>query len=212
MRSFIFLFCAVCCLSRSVAQTIVYDNSTSSLNNSQPLLPSWLNNSAEMGDEIWLANGPRQITDLKLMMSYNGTEAGTMDARIRFRYMDEFTQRPAEAFYTSNLFSSINILTGLNEYHFAIPQIVVPDHFLWTIEAYNRQGAAGQIGLAYFNPATVGFSDDFFWQSDAGSEWINYSWGGDPYANFGATLTAVPEPASIVAMLGGIALFRRRRK
>jgi hypothetical protein len=193
-------------------QSIVYDNTTNSLHTNMPLLPAWRDNSAEAGDEVWLTGTDRQVTQLRLLFSYRGTAPGTIDARIRFRTVDPGTEKPGDAFYESALIVGLPTVGGMNEYIFAIPNVVVPDRFVWTVQAYNRQGSVGELGPAYYNPATVGWSDDFYWQSDMGSEWIAYSWGGDPYANFAATITAVPEPASMLALAAGVGIFLRRRR
>ncbi len=203
---------AVGSITASLAQTIVYDNTTTSLNNNFPLLPEWRDDSAEVGDEVWLGGSDREITNLKLLFWYRGTVPGTFDAIIRFRPIEGPRPSPGAAFFESDLFVNLPTTAGMNEYNFAIPHVIVPDRFAWTIEAKNRKGSVGELGPAYFNPATVGWSDDFFWQSDGGGEWINYSWGADPYANFGASLTAVPEPASLLGLVGGIGILARRRR
>lgn len=196
--------------STAHAQTIVYDNTTHSLDNNFPLLPAWEVESAEAGDEIWLAGSDREIVELKTLFTYRGTAPGTLDALVRFRNYDEAFQGPGTVFYESAL-TTVTTLGGINEFTFDIPNVVVPDHFVWTIQLFNRQGSDGEIGPSYFNPATVGFSDDWLWQR-GGNEWTAYSWGADPYANFGAQLTAVPEPSILCALGAGLLLARRRRK
>lgn len=195
--------------AKAPAQSIIYDNTTHSLDNNFPLLPEWENESAEAGDEIWLGGTDRVATNLNLIFNYRGTASGTIDALIRFRNYDESLQGPGSVFYESSL-TTVQTLPGLHNLDFDIPNITVPDRFVWTIQLFNRQGSFGELGPAYFNPATVGFSDDFLWQR-GGNEWTAYSWGADPYANFGARLTAVPEPASLLAIPMGLAFLKRRR-
>lgn len=192
------------------AQSIVYDNTTTSLNENFPLLPEWEVNSAEAGDEIWLGGTDREVTELKLIFNYRGTIPGTFNALIRFREFDESFQGPGAAFYESPL-TQVQTTTGLHELTFAIPNVIVPDHFIWTIQAFDRQGSEGELGMAYFNPPTVGSSEDWLWQR-GGNEWTAYSWGGEPYANFGAQITAVPEPTTLMVTATGLILCRRRRK
>lgn len=212
MRKFFGVGSLVLLCGASYAQSVVYSNTTTFLNNDMPLLPEWRNDSAEAGDEVWLGGTARTVTGLKMIFNYRGTEPGTIDLRVRFRTLDEFTNLPGDAFFESDLIQGVQTLAGLNEYNIAIPDVVVPDHFVWTVQAYNRQGSVGELGPAYYNPPSVGFSDDFFWLSDMGSPWTQYTWGGDPYANFGAEITAVPEPASILLLAGGIAAVVRRRR
>jgi hypothetical protein len=200
-----------CMPAAAIAQQVVYDNTTNSLGTNMPLLPEWRDDSAEAGDDIWLEGTAREVTGLKLLFFYRGTEPGTIDLQIRFRHLDEIDQIPTDAFYDSGVIPGVPTLAGMNEYTFDIPSVTVPDHFVWTVQAYNRQGSVGELGPAYYNPPTVGFSDDFFWLSDMGSDWTPYSWGGEPYANFAARFTAVPEPATLVALALGVALLRRRR-
>lgn len=193
------------------AQSVIFDNMTHSVNNNMPLLPEWLNDSVEAGDEVWLAGSDRTVTELRLLFTYRGTIPGTIDAQIRFRSIREEDQTPGAVIYDSGIIAGLPTLAGFNEYTFNIPNVDVPDRFVWTVQAYNRQGSVGELGPSYFNPATVGFSDDFFWRS-GGSDWTPYSWGGDPYANFAAQITAVPEPATMIALTAGLGLLARRRK
>lgn len=192
------------------SQTIVYDNTTTSLDNNFPLLPEWMDESAEAGDEIQLGGTDREIVKLDLLFTYRGTIPGTLDALVRFRAYDEVFQGPGQTFYESSL-TQVQTLPGIHQLTFTIPHVVVPDHFVWTIQAFNRQGSVGEIGPSYFNPPTVGSSGDFLWQR-GGNEWTAYSWGGDPYANFGARFTAVPEPASLSVLSLGLLLARGRRR
>jgi len=198
-------------LPSALALSVIYDNTSTSLNNNMPLLPEWRNDSAEAGDDIWLAGTDREVVELMLIFNYRGSISGTFDGRIRFRSLIDDTQAPGDAFYDSGIIPNIPTVAGHNVYTFEIPHVVVPGHFVWTVQAYNRQGSVGELGPCYYNPATVGFSDDFFWLSDMGSDWTQYSWGGDPYANFAARVTAVPEPATLWALTVGACPFLRRR-
>lgn len=198
--------------SVGMAQNIVFDNTVHSINNNMHMLPAGETDSLEIGDDIWLAGGDRIGTSLTILMTHRGSLAGTFDARIRFRAVDEFSQAPGDIFYDSGIITNLAITGGINEYTFSIPNVTLPDHMVWTIQGFNRQGAEGEFGPSYFNPATVGFSDDFFWMASSSTSWVPYSWGGDPYANFAAKITAVPEPATMVALAAGFGLIARRRK
>lgn len=189
----------------------VYDNTTTYLHIGQPMLHlNRLSNGAEMGDEVRLAGTARQVVDMRLRFWYGGTNSGHFDARIRFRNLSKNkvitgpaivengkivgyknTATPAEAFYESSIFHGVPFGAGMTELDFRLPRVKVPDHFVWTIQIYGATGVAGNLGPAYFNPPSVGSSEDFFWHSDMGSPWIAYSWGAAPYANFGARIYAV---------------------
>jgi len=201
-------FAVLALVARAGAQSIVYDNTTTSLDNNFPLLPEWMDESAEAGDEVQLGGADREIVKLDLLFTYRGTVPGTLDALVRFRAYDEAFQGPGQTFYESSL-TQVQTLPGIHQLTFNVPHVVVPDHFVWTIQLFNRQGSVGEIGPSYYNPPTVGSSGDFLWQR-GGNEWTAYSWGGDPYANFGARFTAVPEPATMGILAFG-ALFACRR-
>lgn len=211
MKSFwLGLALALALVPGAQAQSIVYDNTTNSLDNNFPLLPEWMDESAEAGDEIWLGGTDRQVTHLTLLFTYRGTVPGSFDALIRFREYDEAFQGPGATFYESSL-TTVQTTAGIHELDFSIPDVVVPDHFIWTIQAFNRQGSVGELGMSYYNPPTIGSSGDWLWQR-GGNEWTAYSWGGDPYANFGARLTAVPEPTTLAVLGAALLPFLKRRR
>lgn len=206
------LLCLAVAFATAGAQQIVFDNTAFSLDNNFPLLPEWRVDSAEAGDEVWLGGSAREVTQIVLIFNYRGTTIGSWDGQLRFRTIDPVTQKPSDVIYDSGIVEGLGIDPGLNYYVFSVPHVVVPDRFLWSIQAYNKNEMDGEMGPAYYNPATVGWSDDFFWQSDMNTDWNAYSWGGDPYANFGAQITAVPEPVSFLGLAIGLVALRRRRK
>lgn len=211
-RIVIFVVAVLCCASIGAAQSIVYNNTTTSLNNNHPLLPEWLNDSAEVGDEILLEGSAREAVELRLIFTNRGTSPNNFDARVRFRMLDA-NESPAGVFYDSGIIPEVLSTPGLTEYVFAIPNVTVPNRFVWTIQLYNRTGPGNELGPSYFNPPTVGYSDDFFWRYETGGDWTQYSWGGQPVANFGARLTAVPEPSVLAALsIGALAMLRRRKR
>lgn len=190
--------------------SVVYDNTETFAHTGMPLLTDLRTFSAEMGDEVHLAGSERVVVQLKLRFWYAGTKPGTFDARIRFRNLDPSkptpgpavfkdgkvagyvnTASPTAPFYEGGLVEGLKATAGMNEYTFKIPDVEVPDRFVWTIECTNKKGIVGNLGPAYYNPPTVGQSDDFFWHSDMKSPWIAYSWGGSPYCNFGARILAI---------------------
>ncbi len=183
------LFASLALLLQSEAPKVVYDNTKTTLDNNFPLLPEWMNESAEAGDEVQLAGTERKVVQLRLIFNHRGKKPGTMDAVIRFREYDEKFQGPGKIFYESKV-TQVNTLIGLHDLVFEIPNVVVPDHFVWTIQVSNRKGSEGELGPAYFNPPTVGTSGDHLWQR-GGDEWTPYSWGADPYANFACVIKAV---------------------
>src|SRR5512138_2750301 len=142
MKRCLFILAMGAAAAAAQSQTIVYDNTTTSLHNNMPLLPAWLNDSDEAGDDIWLAGTDREVVQLRLIFNYRGTAPGTMDLRIRFRGLVN-EELPGDPFYESGLIQGVPTVGGLNVYDFDIPHVVVPGHFVWTVQAYNRQGSVG---------------------------------------------------------------------
>jgi hypothetical protein len=93
---------------------------------------------------------------------------------------------------------------------FDVPHKQVPDSFTWTVSADSMVA-----GMTTYDPPAVGQSQGIYWDLDINlQEWFHLDFGGQPPANFGAKILAVPEPASFCLMAVGslIALFRNRRQ
>ncbi len=103
----------------------------------------------------------------------------------------------------------MTILGSSKLYDFAVPNVVVPDEVTWTVQLLNRSNQNAVAGSRFMNPPTIGSSEDNVWDH-ANGVWTRHFYG-ISVSNFGAIITAVPEPASLVLLgLGGLALVRRR--
>lgn len=78
---------------------------------------------------------------------------------------------------------------------------VVPQNFTWAVQFSGIDGGENA-GLPIYSDPNPGQSFDDFWE-DVGGTWTLKNFGGSPTANFGAQVTAVPEPT--VLGLGGLA-------
>ncbi len=165
---------------------------------------------AEMGDEVVLTGKDREIVEVKVRIWYAGTVPGTFDMRLRLRDLSKSevisgpaimkdgkiagyrnTPTPGAILYDGPMTTGLAVEPGMNEYVFNVPNVKVPTRFVWTIQGFSRKDLNGLFGPAYYDPPAVGSSLDYFWQSDSGSPWIAYSWGGGPVANFGVRIMAV---------------------
>lgn len=197
------------------AQTIVYDNTTNILGNLWGQVAGGATSGPEGGDEITLAGTDRDVTSIDIMIHVLGANAGTADTQVRFYANDGAGDIPSTMLWDSGLLAAMPHAAGLSMMTFAVPSVTVPDTFTWTIEFTNRAGSiADAMGPRMYDPPTVGSSDNDFWIHNADTTWSNVWFGGTPVANFGSTVTAVPEPASMMAIGVGLAalLARRRRK
>jgi hypothetical protein len=189
------------------AASIAYDNSTTSLG-------VFYGTTNEFGDQIKLAGNPleRNITTFKF--EYYLAHGASGDERGILRLYDNTGQQgsPGTLLFQSDLFSlrpgyNTMVGDGLN--------IFAPsDNITWTVEF---SGVTGNeiVGLTFYDPPTVGSSFDDFWEK-TGDTWVLKRFSADvdgTISNFGAQVTAVPEPSTIaLGLLGAAALLLRRRK
>ncbi len=179
-----------------------------------------------MGDEIILAGTERFITRFDMILF--SVEPVTLDSltlslHAEHEYSDHLPAFPlvGPALWSGTLHDVF--VNGLTTVTFHVPRVEVPDMFVWLACTDNLSMKAG---LATYSPPDVGENPviedphypnpmDYYYLYEPGyfnSDWATYSLGGDPNADFGAKLWAVPEPATLsVLLLGGCLLHRRRR-
>jgi hypothetical protein len=201
---------------------IVYDNSstpTRGLHGEPPYAgdgfwPFTMNPNRYLGDEIVLSGDARRVVRVDVQLSSTGPTS------LENLTLGLFSIAPG-AYYPDALLwlgSLADILVeGPTAVTFTVPEIQVPDRFVWAVAGPDSETA----GLAVFDPPTVGASPllahptrgymDYYLHSSGEDLWGFMYFEGDPVANFGATIWAVPEPSTLaLAALGGIALIRRR--
>ena len=174
----------------------------------------------EVGDEVILGGVDRLLSHFTF--EYYGTGfSGNEQYRIRFYNNDGSPIgggyfQPGSSFFDSGLqtLGAPTDPSNRNTYDLDLSGtgITLSNSFTWTIQFSGVTG--GEVaGVSLYNPPTVGFSDNDFWLNNAGSWELR---GTNPTAfNFGATITAVPEPSTyVLAILGGLcgfALVARRK-
>ena len=193
------------------AQTLIY-------NNGVDYSDFYLNPGvSEVGDEIILGAGPRQVSSFQF--DYFGTAnfSGDEQYRIRFYHNDGAvlggpfnTQLPNTVFYDSGLqplAEPIDTVSSRATYliDLSYTNIVLPDRFTWSIQFSGVSGAEAA-GASIYNPPATGNNFDDYWFNNAGT-WQLRGSNGVPI-NFGAQISAVPEPSTYaLAILGGICGF-----
>lgn len=204
---------AACCCAAQ-AQVLVYNNGVS-------YSGIYLNPGAnEVGDEIILGAGPRQISSFQWEYFGSGF-SGNEQFRIRFYRNDGTdigggTLLPNSVFYDSGLQTLAAPIdpSGRNTYLFDLTStsIILPDRFTWSVQFSGVSGAEAA-GPTIYNPPAVGNNFDDYWFNNAGT-WQLRGSNGVPI-NFGAQISVVPEPSTYaLAILGGLcgfALVVRRR-
>jgi hypothetical protein len=164
----------------------------------------------EYGDEVILAGTARILTKIKFEYAadlfFNG------DEKVRLRIYPNsgpawmgnsdyplVSERPlweSPYFYIDRGFHTKEIV---------IPSIKVPDRFTWTVQFYGISMQTGIVtpdpgitndvaGLLFYGLAHIGLTYDDFWERLFGVGWTPVRVGGVYKNNFGAQITAIPEP------------------
>jgi hypothetical protein len=199
-------------LCTSGLASIVYDNSSTDLNRIQPAT-----NNVEFGDEVTLAGTDRIVNDVKfeyfLSQNANGNEKLQLtlyanDGPAIVRTLPDGSTisvpTPNTVLYTSPILDPL----GLSFQTAEVSQfeVAVPNSFTWAV---TFQGIdAGEVaGLRVFDPPTTGSSFGDFWAKNNGT-WNTYLFSDGVAANFGARISAIPEPTTLAyALLAGLSCF-----
>lgn len=143
----------------AIAQTVVYDNTTTNT-----FVTSFTG--AELGDEVTLAGSERTITLLEIGVTMQGF-AGTGDVRARIYANDGSSGQPGSMLWDSGLFTGVAFSGAVELLAFDVPGVVVPDTITWTLQVSNTTPVA--VGQPHFHPPTVGTSVEHAWFGGPGS-------------------------------------------
>jgi hypothetical protein len=202
---------SLCLCAESALASVVYDNSTTPVASNpliaDPYCPNgfWRFNvfaaNELMGDQIKLAGTDREIVEFHLILS--STQPTSLPVlTLAFYSKGGTTDAPLWTGSLTNV-----AVDGLTEVIFQVPNVVVPTSFVWLAGADSELA-----GLAVFNPPTVGSSGDYYWDLDNTGHWWGCYFEGDPVANFGATIIAVPEPATLGLLSIGCLLLGLKKR
>ena len=204
------LAAATCALSATAYAEIVYDNS-----NPKSYQGQWFNAGVEFGDQVNLAGSSRLLTDFKVDYYLSPAASGNEVAQIRFYANDgasngQVNGTPGTLLFDSGTFALSTTVDakGFNTIDINLSSsggVNVPDSFTWTI-LFGGIDPIEQAGVLFYNPPTVGSSYDDFWAKSADGSWaLNTFPAAGRVANFGAQVTAIPEPGTVaLAVVGGL--------
>ncbi|MBL9127478.1 MAG: PEP-CTERM sorting domain-containing protein [Verrucomicrobiales bacterium] len=190
------------------AQVVVYDNSITPLN-------SFFSSQTEFGDEISIGAG--WIAHSFTFEYFGENLSGNEKAVVRFYRNDGVpvgpSQAPGSLFFESTEFSIINGNYPISIIDLAALNIALPSSFTWTVKVTGLTETE-TFALKLYDPPNPGSSFDDFWRFTADGWELRQAEGLPPGtgSNFGATLTAVPEPGALTLIgVGALALMARRR-
>lgn len=143
------------------AQTVVYDNLDPSAG--FDFFPA-LFEGTQLGDEITLGPGPRQLTGFRFAP---GASVPMARFDLTLRFYEAAVGAPGAEFW-SGTYSALESYGGIFVMHnLPLPNVTVPDTFVWTVEVEYHAGFSD--ASAYFNAfggPVVGASEAFVWVFD----------------------------------------------
>jgi hypothetical protein len=176
----------------ALAQEVVYDNTVTGTGFYYGSSVTLGNTTGpEIGDQIVLAGAGRSVTQFVIKPYYAGTAAASGTAQIKFYNFPAVGTNPGTSgapIWDSGPVAQ-TFATGAETLTFTVPNVTVPNEFVWTATFVFSAPATGGYGHLINNPPATGTSADFFWQNDAGT-WTQYFFNGAPVANFAAQVTA----------------------
>jgi len=194
----------------TLSAEVVYQNTTTKLG-------STFSSPNEFGDQIILGGSGRKVTDFSMEYSTTGTFSGNESGRLRFYANDGAGSggrvAPSSVLYDSGTFALGMAPTGLN-LNFNGLEVNVPDSFTFTI-AFGGIENGEVAGLNVYSPPTIGNGFTDIWENNGGTWELRKANDNTPL-DFGAQVTAVPEPGTLALGAMGLALavaaYARRKK
>jgi hypothetical protein len=177
------------------AADIVYDNSTNFT------LVDY-ETTDEYGDEVYLAGTSRAITEIQIEYYADFVAQGDEVARVRFYentgpFWEGNSDYPTPA--SPPLYEqTFPIQQGYQVEILTVPNVVVPDHFTWTIQflGISQTATNDRAGLLFYDTPTVGSSPADFWEFVPPDGWGAVAVQGVTN-NFGCRILAAPASARI---------------
>jgi hypothetical protein len=174
------------------AAEIIYDNSGIYLQRDYE-------STNEFGDEVLLAGTARFVTEFQLEMYAQFVPNGTQFGRLRFyqntgpnwRGNPDYPTPASPPLYEQ----TFQISTGFQVIVVEVPNVLVPDHFTWTVQflGISQTSTNDRAGVLNYDPPSIGQSFDDFWELlPSGWEAVGYD---DVKDNYGARIVAVASAA-----------------
>jgi len=201
------------------AQTVVYDNSTG-------VSTGMHVSNVEYGDEITLAGSLRTATQFSFsyFSNFDSAQSGVLRIYANDGVIVSGSPSPSTVLYQSAAFDIVksnvsdpnNVQGSTVSINLSGTGLVLPDKVTWTVTLAGV-GGGNSAGLLVYGGPTTGTSKEDFWKKTAGT-WSLQLLDNNVSANFGAKLTAIPEPSTYalagVGAIGWLALagYRRSKK
>lgn len=185
-------------LNSSTFAAVIYDNSSS-------YQGTYFSSPNEFGDQINFVGPERIITSFKFdyYLGPNASGNETVDLRM-YNNAPGSGGAPSVLLYDSG---PISISKGFNTITADGLGITAQDTLTWTV-LFGGIDPFEVVGLLVYDPPVLGKSFNDYWEKDPSSGFVLKQFTGDPLntvANFGAVVSAVPEPGTLqLAFVGGL--------
>jgi hypothetical protein len=199
------------------SQSLVYSD-TASYTGDNYNFDSGVAGTVSAGNEIVLAAANDVITQFSVQVDFTGTgtPSGTVDVQFVNNngtpLFNGFSP-PGSVIWDSGSSALGSFSSAAGEVlTYTVPSVTVPKDFTFVVN-FNGLTSTEVAGLSIYGNATVGDNYNDAWVN-TGTGWTLQKGGGTvPAPQFGATLTAIPEPSTIaLGVMGACAFLARRRK
>jgi hypothetical protein len=189
-------------LCASASAGIVYDNTTTSLNQ------FFFTNAVEYGDQVTLGGNALERVISQVQFQYFATNlTGGETALFRlYAHANATSAPPSTLLFDSGSFAIANGQQFVTVDGLSVP--IANNTLTWAVTFSGLTGTK-QAGLELYDPPTTGSSFKDFWIHSSDGTWSTFAFSPTftPAGNFAARITAVPEAGTIIYALFGGLLF-----